>query len=475
MEFSENLPLKPDSLNKKVTRRDFLKMSVAAASLMFPQPPKPESIEKNLKIISNIYQAIKPPRKPDLSPVKEMFTNLSPNEIPTMNNLSFIPNTDTFHHRDTERLSAVFNSSITYSKDVKAHPGHLDLGDSGIWIGIQDALKRHQKIYLVIEIPRETDASIEEWKNYVSTIAKNFPGATFIIGNELNIKDDYWGQRIDLYGNYYIAAAQEIKNASTDNNVLIYGDAWNGNGEVLRQVLDNIKGKVERSNASLKDIIDGIPFHFYDIASKLPDRAQLYQQIALKYGLTPKVHLTELGKGEIAFKDVSDIELKQKLQSQLLTQNLATALYLANHDVIDGVVWHTAYLINDPNEHSLTKINDKGTITGFKPAFDQFWKVSKLLHHDITVENMDGITVIKGKTSGNQDVLIAWNTDGPVEKKAWWKKLLEFDFTENSNIRTLNLDYPSVSNISLSRTTREDVEGIPTILVFDNANLVYRE
>lgn len=443
-------PVEPPAKIGKMTRRTFLrKLGVAAGGLAVPPIFRPEA---------------------GLS--KETLWDLrAPNQHATMTNLSVIPKGITmpsgernFWHNDKESLSLALNFNILYSKDDAKYTDHLNLEiQKGLWDGVKKALGNGQRVYLVLEFPPDDKKiTIEDWKKYTGAIARNFKGAHFVVGNEIN-DDSRWSDDPDKYDAYspgiadhYIEAARAIKKIAPSSKTLMYGEAHYGNGEILKKTLDRLK---EVAPDDFGDIIDGLTFHFYDAAGNMDKRVALYQGIARQYGLNDKLYLTELGKAEAA-------KIDETQRCSVLTQNLATALSIVEEGKIEDAVWHTAFLIKDPNKHSLSEINPDGSISRLKPAFETFWEVSRLLHHDIRREEADGVTIIRGKTSQNEDTVIMWNNQQYLKEESWLDRLLQA-LGENSDYRRVTLDN-EVRSIYLPRSTNEFIEGKPYIYIYNS-------
>ncbi len=175
----------------------------------------------------------------------------------------------------------------------------------------------------------------------------------------------------------------------------MYGEAYSQDGETLKKVLE-LMGQRDGLQ-----IVDGLTFHFYDLASKLPARTEMYGNIANDFGLPPKLFLTELGKPEISFLSLAE-------QSSCVVQNLSVALALADRGAIETVIWHTAHQIGDPNRHSLTKHDSADNPYQVKPAFLTFNQVVRLLYRNIFLGNEGKNLVVQGETSLGDKVTITW-------------------------------------------------------------------
>lgn len=367
-------------------------------------------------------------------------------------------------------VAGVFNAGDTYDQ---FHPDHLILNaDLNEWREIKTAVEMGQKAFLVVEIPGGDNPSFDAWKKYITTIVRDFNGASFIIGNENNRTSTCWGLRENtgLYAKYYLAAAHVIRREAPKSKIFPFGDAYWGSGERLMETLDAIKDGC--IGYPMSDIMDGLVFHYYDVAGRLPKRVELYQNMIKKYGLPPVLELMELSKREDSFVRSAK---KDELQRQMVIQNLATALYFVDKKMIDTAVWHTAYSRVDTGFHSMTEVNSDYVIQRIKPAFSEFWKISQLLHHGLDLTTKGNTTMVTGKTSQEHDAVIVWDNRLTPESETGYEQIYESVF---GNVRTMDLLdlVPQLPpGLQLPRASEKDIEGPPAILVFKRGKLVYSE
>jgi len=369
-----------DNPERTMGRREFLKL-MGAAGLKFVLDP------------TEIEQLLLP--------------QLEPNPHVSIVGLSLVPES-IFKHRPDESLLLPINFCATYQRNSPDHLNKDSKSGGDLWgygQGIREALTRGQPVFLVLEFPGETDqdVTLEDWKEYVSTLAQRFRGANFILGNEVNIElHRRWKNNPDLFAKYYLAAAEKIRQLSPNSLVLMYGEAYFGHGETLRQILFYLCQKPTRHPAVP---IDGLCFHFYDDKVELlPARVELYRQIGREFGLPTKFYLTELGIPEAKV-------LTSEEHCRLLAQNLAVALALASEGELEYIFWQTAFSISNADPHSLTYF-DKSSLK-LKPAFVQFLLITKLLHHNVVLSESGGVYRVTGETSNHQKAIISW---GPQQR-----------------------------------------------------------
>lgn len=327
----------------------------------------------------------------------EYFVNLRLNPWCTLTNLFDLP-PNLVQHFANEIVSCAVNFNPMFDRNSY---GNLNLHRTGgnLWGRgeiIQNAIVQGRQVFLTVELPKNDSIPVSEWSSYIRSLAAQYPASHFIIGNEINAGFNiFWQENPDLFIKYYLVAAQAIKDKSPASRRLMYGEAYNQDGETLRKILGLMSQRGDL------ETIDGLSYHFYDHASKLPARTEMYQKIAKDFSLPPELFLTELGKPEIS-------RLSPKEHSCCVVQNLSVALALVEKGAIETAIWHTAHQVGDPNRHSLTKHDAAGIPCQINPAFEAFRQVSKLLHHGIVLKDEGGFIVVTGKTSLNDDVTILW-------------------------------------------------------------------
>lgn len=351
------------------------------------------------------------------SPERLNLAGLEPNRDISLTNLSIIPQT-LYSHSGREILSFPVNFANMYDRKTHDHVNHNPDPKKGgnLWgygEGLKEAIKRKQKVFLVLEFPgmTDTDINLEEWEKYVAAVALEYPSPYFILGNEINTQDQgHFRDNPLLFAKYHAIAALKIRQVLPDTKILMYGEAYNENGETLKRILEAIGQHSASLNILPNSLIDGLTFHYYDRARFLPERTSLYRKIAREYGLPSDLYLTELGKPE---KEKLDADQHQNI----VAQNVSIACSLVSKGLVDCALWHTAYANIDPHRHSLSSYDREGRLLK-KPAFDTFWMISKLLYSDISSEYpADGITLVRGKTSEDDIVEVIWNNTPFSEKK----------------------------------------------------------
>lgn len=335
--------------------------------------------------------------------------SLVPHPQAGLTNLSEVPHT-LFRQANTEPLlypinfDSMFVPGSDHVNRSKKNGNLYGYGD-----GIKESIRRGQEVFLVLEFPGESDPiPTEDWATYVRGLAGEYSGAHFVLGNEINMDSNRkWRDQPDQFALFYLVASEAIGTHSPSSRVYMYGEAYNENGETLKVILGAMRNV--SSQVNIPQRIDGLTFHYYDVAAKLSKRVQMYQDMMRANGIPPVLHLTELGKLEGA-------RLTESEHSDVVTQNLATALSIHEKGDIQQVFWHTAHA-GDPNGHSLMYYDAEGMLR-LKSSFNQFWTVSKLLHHGIRNVSTDAETVITGSTSNGEEVEIRWNSNPRSENPA---------------------------------------------------------
>jgi|GEM_PF-4900778 len=383
-------------------------------------------------------KSLVPPLETAVVPSKEYLSTLEPNENISLSGLFMIPES-LFKHTRREMVSTAVNFGKMYKRDTNESMDHVNRygkdGDIyGYGGGIREAIKRGQKVFLVIEFPgmTDTDVTVDDWKLYVSGLSLDYMNCPyFILGNEINFDGQkHWKDNPSRFVDYYIAAYESIKKISPKSKVLMYGDAYFGKGEILTKVLTEIKKRfLDRMP------VDGLTFHFYDRISLLRKRIEdPYLKLGQEFNI-PDLYLTELGKLET-------LDLSPEETRSAVIQGTSTALSLIPQNIKDAF-WYTAYAVS-PHNHSLSYYDEKGELK-LSSAFDSFWEISKLLHHGIETDfDYQGISTIKGRSSNNDTTVVMWN----------------------STFIPGNIDFSSYQGNLLRPSNKKDLEGSPLILFY---------
>ena len=360
---------------REISRREFLKFIVGLAGTGFLRPIESvfpeESQSKNLPFeeILRCYPQINP---------KITAVNLSC--IPDRVLGQYIG----FHHPNESLVMA-----ISYKEIEK---GELKI--NGYALGLKEAIRRGQKVVLVVEIPYKPDEyDSQSWTQGMEKIAEYFQGArTLIIGNEINTPYSPWRNSLDQYQELYLVAYEKIKTTSSQSLVFPWQEAYYGKGEALQEFLskEEVKGK-----------IDGLAFNFYDTSEKIEERVSLYQQILNQYGLSRlPVVISELGKPIGAY-------LTRDQQACLVIQNLATVAYLEKQGKIKLSAWYCAYCGPD-NEHALSYSTTEEFIP--KPGLFAFLLCQRLLIGEIDLKKKpSGLVEVNVSNQGRPSACFVWN------------------------------------------------------------------
>lgn len=277
------------------------------------------------------------------------------------------------------------------------------------------------KRFLVIELPYNeylNQVAPHDFASYAYNLVAWYHPTHIVLGNELNAPGSIW--TAPQYCDYAITTARKIKENLIEylssTKILLYGEAYYGNGEFLKDVLSEVK------NRQAASLFEGINIHFYDRAGKLPERLDLYHHILeaiFGQNYSFDIYMTEIGKKE------DDKHLPDIPHVYTAIQETAIACALADRNrkgwglpTIEDFFWHTAFMPkeHDPAGHSLTYLeNEKAGPEGKKHpkwAFYALMIVCRLLHHNVSLEYPNGdesITLVRGTTSKNQSVEIIWN------------------------------------------------------------------
>ncbi len=359
---------------KEINRREFLKLSALAATFFvppvesfFPEESQPKTLP--FEEILGCYPQINP---------KITAVNLSC--IPDR----FVGQSIGFHHPQESLVM-----TVPY-RDIQK--GELDI--YGYASGLKEAIKRGQKVVLVVEIPYKPDEyDSQSWTQGMEKIAEYFQGArTFIIGNEINTPYSPWRNSLDQYKELYLVAYEKIKTTSSQSLVFPWQEAYYGKGEALQEFL---------SKEEMKGKIDGLAFNLYDTSEKIEERVSLYQQILNQYGLSRlPVVISELGKPIGA-------HLTQDQQARLVIQNLATAAYLEKQGKIELSAWYCAYA--GPNNENALSFS---TLKEFKskPGLFAFLLCQRLLVGEIDlVKKPLGLVEVNVSNQGRPSACFVWN------------------------------------------------------------------
>lgn len=343
----------------------------------------------------------------DVTPSSEYLKMCPFNAHAGMVNLSALPDC-LYHHAKDEILAMNINWGTMFdrnSPDLVSHGSKRgDLWQYGP--GIKEALARGQNVFLVLDFPwdMETNStSLEEWTRYVTTLAKEYKRALFVMDNELDAPEKkYWRDRPWQYASYYLAAAKVLR-SNPFNSIIFPAESYRGDGTITRKMLAAISEQVYKEPAlQTSRLIDGLAVHSFVRASSIRERIRLFQGISVPVKHTLQLHIRELGKTEGAI-------LSPEEQEWAVVQGMATALSLVPRDVFSAI-WHAAFVPTaaDPAKHSLTYVDAKGNLQKY-PALDAFWQICRLLYSVSSYEEKNGITIVTGKTSMGNETTIAWN------------------------------------------------------------------
>lgn len=331
---------------------------------------------------------------------KERLSYLIPNPSLAPTNYILVP--ESFRRGvDFKQVGYAVNFSPMYDPFSYDHLNRDVCKRGDLWGNgkiIKEEARKGKDIFLVVETPGRNHSyvTLENWRRFVTAVALEYPASYFVIGNEINVDPEkYWQKHPDIFAHFFSTAANAIKGVNSENQVLMYGEAYWGNGEVLRSVLSEtcrLPGG--------KYLIDGLAFHYYDTYEKLKGRTDLYWNIIQRFGLKPGLFLTELGKPEMAYLDTLG-------HRNLVVKNLSAALSLVQEERISSVLWHTAYSLDDFRGHNLFAEDTFGEIYP-KSAFNVFETVSKLLYKDIQLTREEGKTVVTARASDGIKTKIVW-------------------------------------------------------------------
>lgn len=335
---------------------------------------------------------------------------LEPNRAANLSNLVVVPER-LYQRTNAEMVKMAVDFRQTFNPD---NPSELQSDIWGYGGSVRDALKRGQTAWLILDLPDDYSASIEDLSMYFAALARRFTitdslgilrSARFVIGNELNGRSRTRTQQyLEWYAAVYVSAATQMRKVNPELQLFPFGEAYYGNGSTLMTALDEIQVAF---GGHVSSLVSGLCFHFYDDQSKISERSEIYAQVAQKYSLDPaQLHLMELSKSEQSSPNHSVHD-----HQQTIIRNLATALALKQIGAIQTCFWHTAENIDDPNGHAL--FDHEGDRFEPKPQYFTFELVSKLLYkiyHYAEVPQGSGqsLVEIKSKTSLGDDVTLSW-------------------------------------------------------------------
>lgn len=378
---------KQENLSGELSRRNFINSLIL--SPLLPEANRFFGTPRNLESASY--------------PSPEYLKSLIPNPKTGLVNCPMLADS-LYCHDPSEPFLVTVNFSKTYSTSVedRVNKDPQKFGDlEGYGKGVREAITRGAPVFLVLDFPWQRDnrliASSADWEKYVTGIAELFKGANFILGNEINIPGNFWGNNLNLFTDCFLKAASIIKNTSPGSKILTPGEAYYGHGETLKLLINQL---VTQSRGQVP--FDGVAFHYYDKASLLGSRITEYKKLLRELGL-PKIplYLTELGKPETAI-------LNNNEQVNALTQELAVALYHVWVGDIQNVFWQTALDPEDKGRHNLVYSDHLEKIF-LKPAAYRYWDLIRLLHHKITYTTAENLAFVDGYTSRGDHVVIIWS------------------------------------------------------------------
>lgn len=316
--------------------------------------------------------------------LKEILS-LPPNlNLPAVN-FSMIPQ----YHRPDEHIFMASN--------------YQDVGIGIYGSGIEQAIARGQDATLVLEQPPKEkyqhdskhpeywQATLQQWRDYVQAAVSRYRPKNFIIGNEVNAPEVH-PESVPLadYLELYQIAWEEIKKASPQTRVFLYGESYCGNGEYLTALLERL------NKAGIP--FDGLAVHFYDVAAELPARIALYQKI-LPVG--KPIIISELGLPQTFSSYPRRISEMIKL--------MASAAQLIESRAVEQAAWFAAFSHSAP-QHSLYRIPGKQIVES--SAALPWLMAARFLYRRVAIENARGITIVRGETAYGQPTKIAWSNSG---------------------------------------------------------------
>lgn len=313
-------------------------------------------------------------------------------------NLSFIPDTVSglyygFHSSKESLIIAIPDSET--KRGVVEVRGHKK--------GLQEAIARGQKVYLVVEIPgNPKEYYPEQWRLNLEKIANTFTGASaLIIGNEINTPYSPWGRKLEDYLQLYLDSYRIIKRTSPQTRVAPWQEAYFGNGKVLANFLSYLSQAGGR--------IDVLPINFYDASFRMESRIRLYRQILDKFGL---------GKAAIIISELGapiGIRISEDEQANLVVQHLATAAVLQKKGLIEMAAWFCGYGVGKQQGDALSttiynRANRRDEFFAKKGLF-AFALAQRLLNGEqiIMERKNSGLVEVKVFRQGQLSAIFAWN------------------------------------------------------------------
>lgn len=282
----------------------------------------------------------------------------------------------------------------------------VEFGNRNIWgygDGVREAISRGQKVILSVGFKEEYPGD-EEFIRYFQEVFEKYKGAeVFIVANEINASDGLkrrvsaYALNPALYAKVFKMAYGVGKRITPKTKLSLYGEAHDGNGEILREVIKAVLAEGVSP--------DAMSFHVYGsrqtLPSELESRVGLYEKVAQEFGLLHiPLHLTELGNLP---EEASNLD-----QADAVWVGMASALPMVSNGRLSSVVWSVAYDPHHP-EISLYEYDEGGRLTP-KSAAIAWLLAARILNNNVTVrKSEDGLRVTKGYTSRGRLGAIYWN------------------------------------------------------------------
>lgn len=305
-----------------------------------------------------------------------------------------------------------FDPSESSFRRVSFEESKNSLEKNGVLKGLQEAIKRGQPVYLIIETPfpdpeDSKDADFKrqcsDWEEKIRQRAEFFAGnsAVFIIGNELNTPYSPWNGKLDIYLDLYLKAYKIIKSVNPQSRVFPWQEAYHGNGSLLETFLEKLKKK--------GGTIDGLPVNFYDISSKMKGRVEEYRTLLNRNSLRN----APLVISELCMPEGSEPSETEK--ASFVAQHLATLAYLQKSIPLlslERAAWFAGFIY--PNHRQDFALTTSGILGNFimYPAFTAFVLCQHLLANpeQITFQKKDsGMVIITPYEKGEPRASFVWN------------------------------------------------------------------
>lgn len=267
--------------------------------------------------------------------------------------------------------------------------------------GAQAAIKRNEPYYIVLEQPpSDISWSLGQWETYVEKIARFYNGATFIIGNEINVPSRFGSYlEPETYGKMFLCARRAIKKVAPASKLSLYGEAYFGQGETLDLVikfLENHKGDFGLRPSD--NPFDVIAVHYYDSAQKLAQKIEFYRHLLDQSGYPQsEIVISELG----VHLDQSLLDqLNEKDRAIIMVQNLALCADLVRRKEINTAFWFSMLSVADTEGvHGLyQKPHPNSDISPTKNTIP-FLLINRLLQKTTGSLTTPSITVVSGETT----------------------------------------------------------------------------